>query len=128
MFVASLRDVTELAHSNPHRITTVISLCAEPVTKKAPDINYLQLPISDDRRLPVGAFDKIIDAIAENVRWGRVAVNCYGGMVRSPIIVAAWMDVCGYKNVDAAISGVSALRPITSISAILLNSVKKHLR
>ena len=129
IFLGSLHDVSDLAKSNPHGVTTLISLCSEPVRAKSSGINYLQFPIADSRRLPVGQFDRIIDAIGENVRWGTALVNCYGGMVRSPILTAAWMDVCGYKNIDDALRDIAAIRSIISTESIaLLKSIRKHLR
>ena len=64
--------LSDLAKSNPHRITTVISLCSEPVRVKLLGINYLRFPLTDNRGILIGEFDRIIDAIGENVRWGRV--------------------------------------------------------
>jgi protein-tyrosine phosphatase len=129
ILLGSLRDANDLAKSNPHGITTVISLCSEPVRVKSPGINYLRFPLADNRAIPVGEFDQIIDAIGENVRWGRLLIHCNGGMVRSPILTAAWLDVCGYKNIDGALLEIAAIRPIISTqSNALLSSVRKHLR
>jgi protein-tyrosine phosphatase len=129
VFVGSLHDVSDFAKSNPHRITTVISLCSEPVRVKSLGINYLRFPLADNRGILVGEFDRIIDAIGENVRWGRVLIHCYGGLMRSPILTAAWMDVCGYKNIDDALMDIAAIRPSISIeSNALLKSIRRRLR
>lgn len=129
IFVGSLNDVSDLAKSNPHRITTVISLCSEPVRVKSLGINYLRFPLADNRGIFVGEFERIIHAIGDNVRQGRVLLHCYGGMVRSPILTAAWMDVCGYKNIDDALLEIAAIRPIISTeSNVLLKSIRRRLR
>lgn len=128
LFVGSLEDANLLAEANPHRITTVISLCDTAPRKTVKGINYLHFPISDIRPVAVGMFDRIMDTIAENIRWGKVVVHCASGVVRGPCISAAYMDVCGYKNIDESLVEIATLRPITSVSAVLLNSIKKHLR
>ena len=92
-------------------------------------INYLRFPLTDSRGILIGEFDRIIDGIGENVRWGRVLIHCYAGMVRSPILTAAWMDVCGYKSIDDALLEIAAIRPIISTeSNALLKSIKRRLR
>lgn len=129
LFVGSLEDSAHLIKTNPHRITTVISLCDAAPRQTARGVNYLHFPISDTRPIAVGTFDRIMDAIAENIRWqSNVLVHCMGGQIRSPLIAASYMDICGYKNIDEALVEVSALRPIMPVSAVLLNSIKKHLR
>ena len=128
VFVGSLHDVSDLAKSNPHRITTVISLCSEPVRVKSIGIHYLRFPLADNRGIFIGEFEQIISAIGESVRRGRVLLHCYGGMVRSPILTAAWMDVCGYKNIDDALLEIAAIRPIISTeSNALLKSIRRRL-
>jgi hypothetical protein len=42
-------------------------------------------------------------------------------------MTAAWMHVVGYKNIDAAIEEIRAVRPIIYPSTILVSSVKEHL-
>ena len=128
LFVGSLQDANQLAETNPHRITTVISLCDATPANPAKRVNYLHLPINDTRAIPVGSFDRIMDGMAENIRWGSILVHCESGSVRAPLMVACYMDVVGYKNLDEALGEVSALRPVTSTSAVLIKSVKKHLR
>jgi protein-tyrosine phosphatase len=127
LFISSLAETNKLAETNRHRITTVISLCDATPQRAARGVNYLHFPISDTHPITVGTFDRIMDAVAENIRWGKLLVHCGAGSVRAPLIAASYMDVCGYKNIDEALAEVSALRPITSVSAVLLNSIKKHL-
>jgi protein-tyrosine phosphatase len=129
IYLGSIHDATGLAKHNPHNITTAISLCSEVIRAKARRINYLSFPLADDEPVPLGEFDRIIDAIAEYVRWGAILIHCYGGMLRSPTITAAWMHVCGYKSIDEALIEIARLRPVISTrSNPLLISVRKHLR
>jgi protein-tyrosine phosphatase len=127
LFVGTIEDVEQLAISNPHRITTVLTLCADKVVKRARRVNYLHIPIADAKSLGVAQFDAIMDALAENIRWGTVLLHCGSGMSRAPIIAAAWMHVVGYKNVDAALKEIAGVRPIITPSDILLASVKEYL-
>ena len=128
LFIGSTKDAERLATSNPHRVTTVLSLCAEPIAKKAHKVNYLHLPIPDAEPISVGEFDAVIDGIAENIRWGTVLLHCGSGLNRSPIMAAAWMHVVGYKNIDAALEEIAGLRPTIAPSNTLLASAKEHLR
>ncbi len=128
LYLGGRDDAERLFRLNPHGIKTVISLCEEQVLLQNSEINYLHHPIADATSIKVGQFDKIIDAIAENIRWGKVLVHCGAGVSRAPLIVASWMHVVGYKNVDDALNEIAGLRPIIDPSDILLSSAKVHLR
>jgi protein-tyrosine phosphatase len=128
LYLGGREDAERLFHSNRFDITTVVSLCEEEVIRHNPAVNYVHIPIADNSRLGVGQFDAIIDAIAENIRWGTVLLHCGSGMSRAPIMTAAWMHVAGYKNVDDALEEITQLRPIIAPSNILLASVRGHLR
>jgi protein-tyrosine phosphatase len=127
LYLGGREDAERLAKSNPHGITTVISLCDVRVIRRAQGINYVHIPIKDESPIPVGQFDAIMDAIAENIRWGTVLVHCASGVSRAPIMTAAYMHVVGYANIDAALAEIKKLRPIVKPSSILLESVKEHL-
>jgi protein-tyrosine phosphatase len=127
LFVGAKDDAEHLAKANPHGIDCVLSLCDVPVAHRRPGINYLHLPIEDEQPVSVGQFDAVMDAIAENVRWGRVLVHCGVGISRAPIMTAAFMASVGYKHIDAALAEIRKVRSI-SPSTILLNSVKGHLK
>ena len=128
VFLGSFRDAEALASSNPQGITTVITLCSEPVRKRNPRINYLRFPVDDTWGLPPAKFNAIIRALAENIPRGTVFLHCSAGASRSPILTAAWMHAVGYKNIDAALMEVAELRPILDPSPILLTSVRELLR
>jgi len=127
LFLGGRDNAEYLVRSNPFGITTVISVCEEKVLRRNPAINYVHVRIADATPIPVGQFDSAMDAIAENVRWGKVLVHCGSGVSRAPIMTAAWMHVVGYRNIDAALLEIKKLRPIVSPSSILLASVKEHL-
>lgn len=128
LYLGCLFDAEKLAKSNPQRITTVLTICDEAVVARSRRVNYLHLPIADSQPITVSLFDAVIDAIAENIRWGKVLVHCGAGMSRAPLMAASWMHVVGYKNIDAALDEIARLRPIIEPCPILLASVKEHLR
>src|ERR1019366_73723 len=106
LWIGGLDDARLLAKKNPNHIDTVISLCEGCVTSERPGVNYIHIPIEDAEPVPVGQFDRIMDAIAENIRWGTVLVHCGVGISRAPSMTAAWMHVVGYKNIDDAIEEI----------------------
>jgi len=128
LFLGSLLDAEALASSNLHGITTVITLCAEPVRTKSQTIIYLRFPIDDTRALTATRFDAIIHAIAKNIPSGTVLLHCSAGASRSPILTAAWMHAVGYKPIDAALMEIARLRPILDPSPNLLTSVMELLQ
>jgi protein-tyrosine phosphatase len=128
LFLGGLSDAKLLAKGNPNHIDTVISLCEGCVTSKRPGVNYISVPIEDDQPIPVAHFDRIIDAIAENIRWGTVLVHCGVGISRAPSMTAAWMHVVGYKNIDTAIEEIRLVRPFIAPSKTLLDSLKENLQ
>lgn len=128
LFLGSLRDAEQLVYSNPHCVTTVVSLCEACVASKRRGINNLHLSINEDRPVPVERFDHIMDAIAENIRWGIVLINCGEGVSRAPSFAAAYMDAVGCMGIDAAIEQIREGRTFVRPSRVLLNSLKDHLR
>lgn len=127
LWVGGLADAEELAGNSLHGITTVISLSDVPVETRRKDINYLHLPIEDDVPVPVRQFYCIMDAIRKNIRWGTVLLHCGVGLSRAPTMTAAWMHCVGYRNIDAAIEEIRAVRSIINPSKVLLQSIRRHL-
>lgn len=127
IYVGSLKDAAQLSRSNPRHITTVVSLCREKLLLRAPKVVYIHLPILDARPVSAQKFEDIMLAIAVGVRRGNVLVHCLQGMNRSPIMTAAWMDRCGYADLDDALAEIGKLRDLVP-SRILLASVRELLR
>jgi len=123
LFLGSLKDAEQLARSNPHRITTVLSLCRQRAIHRAPKITYIHIPIPDARPISAQKFEDIMYAMAIGVRRGNLLVHCLEGMNRSPILIAAWLHRCGYAGIDKALSEIAALRELAP-SDTLLRSVK----
>ena len=128
LWVGGIADAEELAVGNPNRISAVVSLSEIPVAVKRNDINYLHLPIADDEPVPVHQFDRILDALSENIRWGTVLLHCASGISRAPSMAAAYMDAVGCMGIDAAIKEIRKVRPFIHPSTVLVESLKEHLR
>lgn len=128
LFIGSLADAEALAVGNPHRITTVVSLSEAQVEARRASVNYLHFSIADDEPVSVRQFDRILDAMSENIRWGTVLLNCTQGISRAPSMAAAYMDAVGFKNIDAAIEEIRKLRPFIHPSTVVVESLKEHLR
>lgn len=127
LYLGSLKDAVQLARSNPRRIATVISLCHEKAVPRAPKVIYIQIPIADAVPISAQKFEDIMYAIAIGVRRGSVLLHCREGMNRSPILIAAWMDRCGYADIDRALAEIAKLRDLAP-SRALLSSVRDLLR
>ena len=126
LYLGSLKDAEQLARSNPQRITTVVSLCREQIVHRTPKITYIHIPISDSRPISAQKFEDIMFAVAIGVRRGNLLVHCLAGKSRSPIVIAAWLDRCGYAGIDKALSQIAELRDLAP-SDTLLASVKEVL-
>ena len=127
LYLGSLKDAAQLARSNPRRIATVVSLCREQPVQRVPKVIYIHIPIPDARPISAQKFEDIMFAIALGVRRGNLLVHCREGMNRSPIMIAAWIDRCGYAEIDKALSEIAELRDLAP-SATLLRSVRDLLR
>lgn len=108
LYIGGRFDAERLFRSNPHGITSVISLCEDQVLRKNSGVSYMHIPIADEGPIAIGPFDAIIDAIAENIRWGTVLLHCGSGVSRAPVLAAAWMHIAGYKNIDACLREIAA--------------------
>lgn len=113
---------------NARGINTVISVCEEKLNRHNRKINYLHLPVAESKAISVGQFEAVMNAITENIRWGTVLVHCRFGMLRSPILAAAYMHCVGYKHIDAALDDILEVRLMGRLPCNLLDSVKEHLK
>jgi len=127
LYLGNLKDAAQLTRSNPRRIATVVSLSRERPVQQAPKIIYIHIPIPDARPISAQTFEDTMFAIALGVRRGNLLVHCREGMNRSPIMIAAWMDRCGYAEIDQGLSEIAELRDLAP-SGTLLRSVRDLLR
>ena len=127
LFIGGIGDAMEIAELNPFGITTVIALCREPIRIRRGGVNYLNFPVGEVQTISDGQLDAILDALWENIRWGRVLVANGDGSSSAPIIAAGWIHAVGCKDIDAALVKIGKLRNIEP-SPILLRSAKRALR
>src|ERR1019366_10043341 len=123
LYLGSLLDAERLGRANPHGITSVISLSESSPCNTRPEITYVHLHTEDAQPIPVDQFTAIMRAISDNIMRGKVLLHCGSGISRAPIMTAAYLHVAGYKNFDAALEEIGALRPVVCPSAILADSV-----
>jgi len=128
LYLGSLVDAEKIARSNPFEITTVVSLCTQQVFSRGIGIHYIRIPVPDACPIAEPKFDLIMACINEGVRKGKVMLHCVSGVSRSPILAAAWMHQCGYRNFDLALKEIAELRPVIDPCAGLCASVKEHLQ
>ena len=128
LYLGSLFDAQRLAKSNPHGLTHVVSLSQNSPITTHPEITYNHLPVEDEIAILPAQLNAIMDAISINIRRGRLLVHCGSGISRAPIMVAAYLHCVGYKEFDTALQEIALLRGFISPSAILLASVREHLR
>jgi atypical dual specificity phosphatase len=126
LYIGSLEDAEKLGRSNARQITTVISLCRQQAVRRVPKVTYIHIPIPDLRAISAQKFEDIMYAIEIGVRRGNLLVHCQAGMSRSPVLVAAWMDRCGYADIEKALSEAAKLRDIAP-SRMLVASIKELL-
>jgi predicted protein tyrosine phosphatase len=128
LYLGSIFDAQRLAKANPHGLTHVVSLSQNAPIATHPEITYVHLPVEDEMAIPPARFNAIMDAISKNIRRGSLLVHCGSGISRAPIMVAAYLHCVGYKEFDAALQDIAVLRGFISPTAILLASVREHLR
>jgi len=126
LYIGNRIDAECLAKSNPYAITTVITLCEEPVIQRSPGINYLHHPIQDDHFLVQAALDavgyKSIDAALEEIAEQRPIVS------PSSTLLAAVRSVCDNPlHVQVCTSKSCAVTPAESLQSYrslhILNSM-----
>jgi protein-tyrosine phosphatase len=127
LFIGGIDDALDIAESNPFGITTVIALCHEPIRIRRGGVNYMNFPVVEAHSMPTRWLDPIIDALWENIRWGKVLVVGNDGTSSASIIAAAWMHAVGCMDIDAALAYIGKFRNIEP-SPFVLRSAKRALR
>ena len=127
LYIGGIGDTLELAESNAFGITTVITLRREPFRIRRGGVNYLNFPVGEAQAMRLGQLDAILDAIWENIRWGKMLVADKDGTSRAPIVAAAWVQAVGCMDIDTVLADIGKLRNIEP-SPILLRSVKRALK
>jgi protein-tyrosine phosphatase len=127
LYVGDARDAERLAASNPLGITAVVNVNSGNSYPKRNTIEYVHLSFDDAERVPPARFERALAAIREHIRRGKVLVHCELGSSRSPVAVALYMHVVGYKNFDDALAELHELRPIVAPSDWMLECANTYL-
>jgi protein-tyrosine phosphatase len=127
LYLSSLEDAEELSRANPLAITTVITLCHEPVIQRVSGIRYLHFPVRDARPISIAWLNAILTSLEEGMSRGPVLVHCGAGMSRAPTVVAAFLDRIGFLGFARALSYLEALRPVVAPSKTLVESIEREL-
>ncbi len=127
VYLGTLEDAEQLAFANPRQISTVISLCREPVEERSPEVCYLQFPVIDNRAIPLPLLNAIVAAMERYAREGAVLLHCPMGISRSPAILAAYLDHIGFRRYREALRFLATIRPQIDPSPVLVRSIAREL-
>jgi protein-tyrosine phosphatase len=127
LFLGGRRDAEALSSANPHQIATVITLCEEPVGRRALGIRYLHFPVRDARPISIAWLNAILTSIEDGMARGRVLVHCGAGVSRAPTVVAAMLDRMGFLGFTRAMSYLEDLRPVVAPSKALVEGIEREL-
>jgi protein-tyrosine phosphatase len=127
LFVSDFRAAERLANENPLGIRTVLGVCIEKIQSRCPDITYVQFPMLDAQPLEFEMVDEVMHTVARSIIGGGVLIHCAAGLSRSPVMVALYFDLVGFKNFDEALNEVSRLRTVDP-SPVIVRSAKQYLR
>ena len=89
--------------------------------------NHVCPPLDEYEMIPPRRFEQILTAISKLIRTGNVLLHCGGGISRSPVVVALYMHVIGYKNFDDALNQLRELRPVVVPSKLVIERAKAFL-
>lgn len=127
LFLGSMEDAEALLRANPNQISTVITLCREPVRHRVLGIRYVHLPVRDGRAIAIARLSAILSSIEEGIVNGVVLIHCGAGMSRSPAVVAAYLDHIGFRTFEQALKYLEELRPVVAPSRALVQSIEREL-
>jgi protein-tyrosine phosphatase len=127
LYVGDAHDADRLSASNPLGITAVVNVSIETNQQRRDGIQYVHFPLDESERIPPRRFEQVMTAIGQLVRTGNVLVHCIAGSSRSPVIVALYMHVVGYKNFDDALSELRDLRSVVAPSKLVIESANSYL-
>lgn len=128
LYLGNANDADHLSVSNPLGITAVMNVSLEPNRQRREGIVYVHLPLDESEWIPPHKIEQVMTALSQLVRSRKVLVHCAAGFSRSPVMVALYMHVVGYKNFKDALSELSGLRPVVDPSKLVMESAKTYLK
>jgi len=127
LYVGDADDADRLAVTNPDGITAVVNVNTDVIHHWRDGIIYVYFPLHEDERIHPHRFERMMITISQLIRAGTVLVHCGAGSSRSPVVVAVYMHVVGYKNFDDALSELRSLRPVVAPSKLVIERAKVYL-
>jgi protein-tyrosine phosphatase len=127
LYLGDAGDAERLAVSNPLGITAIVNVNSGRNRSKRDRIEYVHLAFDESERASPAKFERALIAIAGLIRRGKVLVHCEIGSSRSPVVVALYMHVIGYKNFDDALAELHELRPVVAPSDWMLECANAYL-
>ncbi len=127
VYLGDAHDADRLADTNPFGITAVVNVSTEVHRHWREGITYVYSCLDEPERLDPRRFERIMMTISDLVRAGTVLVHCVEGSSRSPVIVAVYMHIVGYKNFDDALSELRTVRRVVAPSKVVVEKAEKYL-
>jgi len=127
LYVGDADDADRLAITNPDGITAVLNVNTEVNQQWRDGITYVFFLLNEHERISPRRFEQLMVTISDLIRAGTLLVHCSAGSERSPVIVAAYMHLIGYKNFNDALSELRSLRPVVAPSSLILERARVYL-
>jgi len=127
LYLGDADDADLLAVTNPFGITAVVNVSTEVHRQWREGITYVYSCLDEPERLDPRRFERLMVTINDLIRAGTVLVHCSAGSERSPVIVAAYMHLIGYKNFNDSLSELRSLRPVVAPSSLILERARVYL-
>jgi len=127
LFLGDRYDAELLALRNLWRISTVITLCREPLVYRNPEVLYVDFPLATREPISPAQLVSILETIETHIAAGRVLVHCETGASRSPVVVAAYLDHVGYLSFTDSLLFLRHLRGDICPHPSLVASIRQHL-
>lgn len=127
LYLGDANDADRLADTNPEGITAVVNVSTQMHQHWRDGNTYVYYYLHENERIDPPKFERIMTQIGKLIRAGTVLVHCSAGSSRSPVVVALYLHVCGYKNFDEALSHLRTLRPVVAPSKLMIESAKVYL-
>lgn len=124
LYVGDADDADRLAITNPDGITAVLNVNTEVNQQWRDGITYVFFLLNEHERISPRRFEQLMVTISDLIRAGTLLVHCSAGSSRSPVIVAVYMHLIGFKNFDDALSQLRGLRPVVAPSKLIIEAAK----
>jgi atypical dual specificity phosphatase len=127
LYLGDADDADRLAVLNPFGITGVVNVSSEANQQGREGTKCVHFPLDEYEWILPRRFDLIMTAISKLIRSRNVLVHCGAGVSRSPVVVALYLHIIGYKNFDDALFELRNLRPVVAPSKLILERAKAYL-